>query len=326
METLKLLLTLLVPLIGGGACGAVINEWFHRRRSRTQPIPLIERVNRLVSSELQGFVLARPAGEGQNRNLEAIQRVREYQLTLRNTSYIHIHSAEIQFEFPSEDVEAWAERPARSKTAPIPLEASISEPWKKGYRWLIPEFPPGDSMEFTFKAVDPPSDEYEVALYGGGQVVIEKSKGEPVAKGPFLAKLADGTKIAASVILFFILPLAPASIMIATSPTGSKSTVVDWAGGSLNVESSSFQVNSSLFSRAGPWKLHYSILNTGSRKCFVKWENAHENPATVEPGGTILIPSEYTSKKPRLVSEGLLFGPDDPSNEAMVKIYVPGTP
>src|ERR1035438_6912914 len=112
------ILVLLVALISGGAGGPFITEWFHRRRSRIQPIPLIARVNRLVSSDLKGFVLARAVGEGDDRRLEEIKRVREYQLTLRNTSYIHLHNAEVQFEFPSEDVEARAERPARSKTTP----------------------------------------------------------------------------------------------------------------------------------------------------------------------------------------------------------------
>src|SRR5438309_8589211 len=58
-----------------------------------------------------------------------------------------------QFEFPTEDVEAWAERPALSKTAPIPADAVITEPWKKGYRWRIPHLPSTDSIEFTFRAV-----------------------------------------------------------------------------------------------------------------------------------------------------------------------------
>jgi hypothetical protein len=51
LEILKILL----PLLGGGAVGALLNEWLRRRGARVQAIPLIERVNRLVSPELKGL-------------------------------------------------------------------------------------------------------------------------------------------------------------------------------------------------------------------------------------------------------------------------------
>jgi hypothetical protein len=256
--------------------------------------------------------------------LEAIQRVREYQFTLRNSSYIHLHNAELQFEFPSHDVDGRAERPARSKTAPVPVEAEISAPWKTGFRWRIPEFPPGDSIEFTFRAIDSLSDEYEVALYGGGQVVIEKSKGEPVERRPTFLRIPN--LFLSAYLIFSVLFLGAEVLWINSDPAGSTATFVDWAGCSLNVTTSSRRVNFSFFSREGPWKLDASILNTGSRKCFVKLEHDDGNPKTIEPGRTVYVDDVYTSTKPRLVSEGLLFGPDGPSNQAMVKLYVPGTP
>src|SRR5450432_1956871 len=103
-ETLKIVLS----LIGGGLAGAVLNELFRRRNSRVQPIPLIERVNRVVSPTLKDFTLARVTGGPGNRQLEEIKNLREYQFTLRNTSPIHLQNVEIQFEFPTEDVEGWA--------------------------------------------------------------------------------------------------------------------------------------------------------------------------------------------------------------------------
>jgi hypothetical protein len=178
LEILKILL----PLLGGGAVGALLNEWLRRRGARVQAIPLIERVNRLVSPELKGLTLARLTGDGQTRRLEEIKNVRDYQFTPRNTSTVHLQDVEIQFEFPTDDVEAWAERPALSKTAPVPADAVVTEPWKKGYRWRIPHLPSTDSIEFTFRAVNPASGDYEVALYKSGSVVIEKSKGEPPRK------------------------------------------------------------------------------------------------------------------------------------------------
>jgi len=265
------ILKLLVPILGGGAVGAIISAWFQRRRARMQPIPLIERVNRLVSSELKGFVLARVGAKGEGRegrSLEVVERVREYQLTLRNTSPIHLHNAEVQFEFPSEDVEGRAERPTRSKTTPVQVEPEISEPWKAGYRWRIPELPPGDSIEFTFRAVDPPSDEYEVALYNGGQVVIAKSKGEPAARR---ANIAWGTAAGATFLVIFVafwgFPMFKTSI----NRTREEATVIDWAGCSLNVTTSSEPGNSSFlsFSQSGPWRISSYIMNTGPQKCLL---------------------------------------------------------
>ncbi len=157
--------------------GAGLNEWLRRRHSKIQRIPLIERVNRLVKQEMQGFALARVTGDPENRKLEEVENIREYQLTLRNTSDVHLQDVEIQFEFPTDDVEAWAERPALSKTAPVPVDALITEPWKKGYRWRIPQLPSTDSIEFTFRSINPASDSYAVALYKSDRVVIERSKG-----------------------------------------------------------------------------------------------------------------------------------------------------
>jgi hypothetical protein len=332
MEIVKLLLT----LFSGGACGAFLNEWFHRRRSRMQPIPLIERVNRLVSSEMKGFVLARAAGDGSDRRLEEIKWVREYQLTLRNTSYIHLHNAEIQFEFPSMDVEARAERPSHSKTTPIPVDAELPKPTETAYRWRIPEFPPNDSMEFTFRAVDAISDEYAVALYGAGQVVIEKYSDEPIARGSVFTR--PMVIICLSAIIGILVNLgfwhfivSPGSSKTdsvktdAADPTGIKATVIDWAGCSLDVTSSSMPVNLSLPSQAGPWKLSGDILNTGDRKCFLKWESNPGNPFTIEPGQDILEHEEYTNTKPGLVPHVLLFGPDSPTNKATVMLYERGT-
>lgn len=326
MEILKMLLT----LFSGGACGALINEFLHRRRARMQPIPLIERVNRLVSSELKGFVLARRVGaDRESGSLEVVQRVREYQFTLRNTSYIHLHNAEVQFEFPSNDVEGRAERPGRSKTTPVQLEAEISEPWKAGYRWRIPELPPGDSIEFTFRAVDPSSAEYEVALYNGGQIVIEKSKGEPAAKQlDFIGIIGKEGIIA---VIFLAVAMAYFGFLISKSiidRVREEATVVDWAGCSLNVTTSSGLVKPSLFwlSRPGPWSITSFIMNTGPRKCLLKWESSSGDAFTLDPGSSVEVGGGYTDAKPRLASVGLLFGPDGPKNKATVMLYLRGKP
>jgi hypothetical protein len=56
------ILKLVVSILCGGAAGALLNEWFRRRKGKVQPISLVERVNRSVSPELEGITLARMVG------------------------------------------------------------------------------------------------------------------------------------------------------------------------------------------------------------------------------------------------------------------------
>ena len=176
------IIKLVAAFAGGGLAGALANEYFRRRSNRLQPIPLIERVNRPLGPGHRGFTLARVVEvAGQDARLEPIRNLREYQLTLRNTSTIHLQNVEIQFEFPSEDVDAYASRPARSNTAPVVVDAAVTPPWKVGFRWRIPHLPSTDSIEFAFRAVNPTSPKYAVALFGTDRVVVERVEGEPPA-------------------------------------------------------------------------------------------------------------------------------------------------
>jgi hypothetical protein len=316
-----MLLQVFTLIVSSGAVGAFISYGLQRRSGRVKEIPLIERVNRLVDPDLQGFVLARVVGVGENRRLEDVGRVREYQLTLRNTSTVHLHNVEVQFEFPIDDVEGWAERPVRSKTTPVPVSATANGPWKKAFRWQIPEFPSTDSLEFTFRAIDPPSGDYEVALYNSGQVVVKKFQGEP-STGQFLARSRFWAEVA-----FFCIACSVifgASFVggwVAWSHTGSKSTVIDWAGCSLDVRTDFLQVDINLFSQRGPWQLQASVLNTGSQKCYLQPASGAGNPIGVEPGRSEVMMDFYTNTKPRLLPRDILFGPDHPTNRATVMLY-----
>jgi hypothetical protein len=182
-EFLKLVATLLVGLVSGGAAGAVLTEWYLRKRGRLQKIPLIERVNRQVSPRLQGGItLARNVGDPTHPQLVELRNLREYQLTLRNTSTVHLQNVEIQFEFPAADVQEYASpRTAVSKTALLKLDTvpTDARAYPTVFRWRIPHLPSGDSVEFTFQAVDPPSESYEVALYNSDRVIVERVDGEP---------------------------------------------------------------------------------------------------------------------------------------------------
>src|SRR5579864_6107800 len=140
------LVRLLASFLGGGLAGAVINEWFRRRRERVQRIQLVERVNRLIDP-VEGFTLARVTSEGAGV-LREVRGLREYQLTMRNSTSTHLQNAEVQFEFPSDDVQALVSLPVLSRISFAPLDAPTT-PGKKVFRWKVLHFPAGDSVEFT---------------------------------------------------------------------------------------------------------------------------------------------------------------------------------
>jgi hypothetical protein len=319
------LLKMLIPFLSGGVAGAFMNELFRRWNSRAQSIPLIERVNRPLRSELKGFALTKVVDEGGVRRFEEISQVREYQFTLRNTSNVHLHNAEIQFEFPTEDVEGWAERPVRSKTIPIPADALVTEPWKRGFRWRIPELPSTDSVEFTFRAVDAPSDEYEVALYGSGQVVVEKSKGEPKVGGAQTETIGLGFIRSAFMSIPTLLVVVGMWFVVSANHTD-KVTNVSSAGCSLNFTASVRQVQYSMWPWQGPWHLYLEVLNVGDQRCFVGLSKGLSDHVPIDPGGSSSLEQGYSTTKPKLSDRGVFFGLDSPTNEASVKLYVGRTP
>jgi hypothetical protein len=67
LEVIKLV----ASVLGGGAAGAFLNEWFRRRKGKVQTVPLIERVNRSVSPDLEGITLARHVGTGPSVGLKS---------------------------------------------------------------------------------------------------------------------------------------------------------------------------------------------------------------------------------------------------------------
>jgi hypothetical protein len=73
LEFAKLLASFL-----GGCLATILAEWFRRRRNRVQNVLLIERVNRIVSPELEGLTLARTVGVPPNHRLEEVKDLREY--------------------------------------------------------------------------------------------------------------------------------------------------------------------------------------------------------------------------------------------------------
>jgi hypothetical protein len=309
---------ILVSLLGGGMAGVLLNEWLRRRRTRVQPIPLIERVNRLVGPEIQGFTLARVVDSSANRQLEEVKSLREYQLTMRNTSSNHLVDAEIQFEFPAEDVEAWASRPTLSKTALVEVNTTATEPWKKAFRWRIPHLPVGDSVEFTFRVVDPSSANYEAALYNPDGVVLDRVVGEPPPK-------TSSSKIKFTVALISMLTLVGVLFWALFSGklqanSGEKLTTLKLGGCDLRIVSL-FDVYGQQFT--SPWRIKQRVFNVGTQNCFVQSEKVSlSGPFTVKPGD-IFEQESISEGAPKLLDAEISVGVNPVFlSKATIPLYV----
>jgi|SRR5580700_1199864 hypothetical protein len=315
-----------LPFIGGGLAGAFLNEWFRRKNSRLQSIPLIERVNRLVDPKLEGFTLARVAGDAGVQRLEEVKNVREYQLTLRNTASVHLQDVEIQFEFPTEDIVGWASRPALSKTAPVSVEPVVTIPWKKGFRWRIPHLPSSDSIEFGFKAVNPLTADYEVALYKSERVVIERSKGEPAGKERRREALA---RIELVVTFATLTALVSGTLALISVGSESKVTLVNEGGCMLTIQSTYERFPPGRSTTwpwgGGPWRVFDTVTNIGTQPCVVQSDALWALPRMAAPGSG-LSQEVYSASKPRLVDRDLDVGLDNPTSKAKVQLYEGAAP
>jgi len=312
------MLKLVVAFLSGGAAGALLTEWFRRRRGKIQSIPLIERVNRLVSPELEGIVLARQVGDEPLHRLEELKNLREYQLTLRNTSTINLQNVEIQFEFPVEDIKPWASRPSLSKTALVQVDAAVSEPWKKVFRWRIPHLPSGDSVEFTFRSVNAPSGDFEVALYNSDLVIVEKVVGEPVPKerrfiGPAIFFPALG-------ILLTIILIGGFASGVLVSPSGEEFSGISAAGCELRIVSFYERYGSNLDS---PWRIKHRVFNIGSQSCVVQSAQLNPRGPVTVSAGDVFEREWISAKVPKLVDGDVSVGASNTSlKNVPVRLYI----
>jgi hypothetical protein len=299
-ELLKFIAPLIVGLVSGGLAGAVLNEWYRRKHGRLQRIQLIERVNRLVNPNLQGGItLARIV----DNQLEDLENLREYQLTLRNTSTVHLQNVEIQFEFPAEDVQEYASpRTTLSKTALLKIDVIPTDAtaFPTVFRWRIPYLPSGDSVEFTFQAVNPPSANYEVALYNSDRVIVETVKGEPApaTKGsPWKIFAVAST----AVVLLVSLILAGEWFGI-IGPTDYLSIVKE-GGCDLRIVASYERYEQDSNTRI----IRHRIFNAG-RSCVIKSELLDpKGPFTIGAGDTITR-ERLAQSRPRLVQTEVFVG------------------
>jgi hypothetical protein len=308
LETVKFL----VAFLTGGLAGAIATEWFRRRREKVQRIQLIERANRPVNP-LEGFILARVSG-GADRALEEVKDLREYQLTMRNSTSTHLQNAEIQFEFPAEDVQAIVSPPTLSRT-PLLLKDTTLKKGAKVFRWIIPNFPAGDSVEFTFRAVAPSSDKYEVASYDVG-IIIEKIVGEPPPSSKAFANII----IPALVVSLAVL-LTYATLTGRIQPnSGENLTTVKLAGCDLRVVSLFELYGNSYHS---PWHIKHRIFNIGSHDCLIQSQTLKlENPTLIKPGEA-LDREQVSEYRPKLLDVVILMGAVGTARETTsISVYV----
>src|SRR5207244_7105396 len=109
---------------------------------------------------------------------------------------------------------------------------------KRGFRWRVPRLPSTDSIEFTFRAVNPPSEDYEVALYGTDRVVIEKSKGEPTTKKVVELGHHVSWATASAALIASLVAVLSVLVSILLSDKYSKATTLNESGCSFMVVSS----------------------------------------------------------------------------------------
>jgi hypothetical protein len=281
-----------------------LNEWYRQKHNRLQKIPLIERVNRQVSPKLQGGItLARTVGDPNHSHLVELNNLREYQLTLRNTSTIHLQNVEIQFEFPAEDVQDYASpRTTLSKTALLKVDAfpTDSTAFPTVFRWRIPHLPSGDSVEFTFQAVNPPSENYVVALYNSERVIVEKVEGEPAP-----TKRSDDRKVLLQLVLVVgsVLLFLVAGWWFGIIGPKDSLTVVKEAGCDLRVMSSFDRYDRNSDTQV----IQHRIFNAG-QSCVVKSDQLDpKGPFTIGAGDTVTR-ERLAQSRPKLVPTEVFVG------------------
>jgi hypothetical protein len=305
-------LKVLVPLLGGGVVGALINEWFRRRSARVQIIPLIVRMNRRVSADIAGFTLARLTGPSSAP--EVIDAVREFQFTLKNTSSVHLQNAEIQFEFPSGEVQALAERPVLSNTPLLPINCDGNDANRSTFRWIIPQFPATDSIDFTFRAVNAESGEFNVSLYKSERVVVKASTKEPSASSSFSFP---------SFKFFFAVLTTALGVLGALSAiifaTSSSINYVNEGGCSLSVSSYYDPFNPNGWPWTGPWRISQHITNLGNVGCTIQIASR----SIVVDAGHDTTTLSFSNKRPILIDQAVIVGIGNTTTKVKAKLYAP---
>ena len=226
---------------------------------------------------------------------------------------------EIQFEFPAEDVQEYASpRTTLSKTALIKVEATPTDAtaFPTVFRWRIPHLPSGDSVEFTFQAVDPPSESYVAALYNSDRVIVERVEGEPAP-----TKRSDTWKVPLTLLIVggsaMLLLLAGQRFGVIHLPPYDSLTVVKEAGCDLRVVSSFSLYEQDSSTRV----IEHRIFNAG-QSCVVKSDQLDpKGPFTIGAGDTVTR-QRLAQSRPKLVQTEVLVGATGTApKKTLVQLY-----
>jgi hypothetical protein len=310
---------ILVAFVGGGLAGALTTEWFRRRREKVQRVQLIERVNRLINP-IEGFTLVRTVAGGDGI-LKEVTDLREYQLTMRNSTSTHLKNAEVQFEFPSDDVQALVSLPALSRIELSPIDTPKTA-GTRVFRWMVPHFPAGDSVEFTFRAVAPSSDKYGYSLNYIG-VILERVVGEPPPRDMLVANLQSSIQIVAIIGTLIFTAYSVKSAFTSKPATNEpikhvSLTNISKAGCELQVASSAdpYLYGSDI------WEITNRIINSGNQECVIQSHALNlDVGAHIEPGIT-LDKHRLSERVPKVTEATVSIGPVGVKSEsATVRIY-----
>jgi hypothetical protein len=216
------------------------------------------------------------------------------------------------------------------------LETRAEEPWKKAFRWLIPHLPSGDSVEFSFQAIAPPSGEFITALYNAERVVIERVAGEP--------RSAEKWNATISVVLPLLIGGVSAAIIAAAGTVGFNLGYRNYGGVTAKAsgDNSSIPALKSDLSGSGcslrvtseadyrrdieAWSLFTTVLNTGDNECHLTVPGIF-NDERLLPGQITLSRTRYIVQRPRPIKAKISFSTEkrEPS-ENEVSLFLPANP
>jgi hypothetical protein len=240
---------------------------------------------------------------------------------VRNSSAIHLRDAEVQFEFPADNVQAWASRPVLSKTALVQVNAVATDPWRMAFGWRISHLPSGDSIEFTFQAVDPSSEKFEAVLYNSDGIIFERIKGEPRAEQTGLSQgksekvLKPFALIAAIPIILFIIT----STIIYSHKNLQKIITISGCELQVNSNYEPYDKDAFLWWKV-PSRIKYQILNNGDQDCAIQSTKMMViNPFVIRTG-EVLEREAVSQRRPEIVDVNVLVGV---SNTSIVATTVP---
>lgn len=204
-----------------------------------------------------------------------------------------------------EDTEALFELPDMYRVVPVRDQLAI-------------EWASGDSVEFTFRSVNPPSGDFEVALYNSDLVIVQKVVGEPPPKemrlnNPLILVAALLMGIAGLVIVGY-----SAGFLVERS--GEKVSNVSAAGCELRMVSLYGTYGQNFHS---PWQIKDRVFNVGNQACVVQSAQLNPKGQFSIPAGDVFEREWIVERPPKLVDGELSVGATNTTlKTAPIRLYV----